>query len=107
MAYRGYWELNCAELANTNRVVAHLTGEGCGHCRNLKVPYDDSWPDLAYHPEPPWFSPSVAASSEFVGVWVMNVVGLDSVPVSREVADLICSGGVAAPQHRGSRGEPG
>lgn len=99
MAYRGYWQLNCAELANTNRVIDHLTGQGCAHCRNLRVPYDDSWPGLTYAIEPPWFSESVPASAEFVGIWVMNVVGLDTVPVQRDIANLICSGGAATP-HR-------
>jgi hypothetical protein len=103
MPYRGYWELNCAELANSSRVVSHLTGAGCASCRRLVVPYDDTWPGLVYAPEPPWMNEAVPQSSEFAGVWVMDVRGLDGVPIQRDVTELVCSGAAAGPHRDNSR----
>ncbi|WP_182349323.1 sugar transferase [Tomitella gaofuii] len=79
----------------------------CGCKNTLTVGYDDSWADLktwlhdggsVYRPsDAPWFNPSVPASAEFIGIWVMAVDGLDSLPVDRKVDDAICGGGVAGP----------
>jgi hypothetical protein len=44
----------------------------------------------------PWYNAARPESSEFAGIWVMEVTGLDSVPVQREVSDAICAGGVAS-----------
>lgn len=76
-------------------------------CDTLTLGYDDSWTELrtwlgegggCYLPqEAPWYNPSVPASAEFVGVWVMSVEGLDALPVSRDINDAVCGGGVAGP----------
>lgn len=109
MTYLGYLQLDCRELANANRVVDHLnglsavqhdySGGDCG-CRHLRVGYDSTWPGLTYDRDvTPWHNDSVPASDQFVGVWPMSITGLDSVPVQRDVVDLVCAGG-AAPVHR-------
>lgn len=115
MPFRGYWDLDGVEFANSSRVVDHLrpssddTVSTCG-C-TLKVPYDDSWPGLReylYHSpyaitNAPWYSPTNPVSSEFVGVWVMDVQGLDTVPVQRDVTELIGKGAAAAVSRDTSR----
>lgn len=77
------------------------------------VPYDDSWPDLRRFIEQdeaappyrisdaPWFDPLNPQTGEFAGVWVMDVTGLDSTPVDRDIAELLGDGGYAG-QHRDS-----
>lgn len=69
----------------------------------IRLPYDDTWPGLAEEigaqsyaiEEAPWFDAARPESREFAGVWVMDADGFDSVPVSREVGEAICAGGVA------------
>lgn len=107
--YRGLLTYGDTEIANTSRVVSHLQGDGVGMCGcgGLQVDYDDSWPGMKdlYGVEEwsplssPWYDPLVPASLQFVGMWVMQVEGMDAVPVSREVAESVCDGGVAA-RHR-------
>jgi hypothetical protein len=74
----------------------------------LSVPYDDSWSGLQQMISPgvpfqitnaPWYNSAVPVSAEFGGIWVMDVQGLDSTPIQREMSEMICAGGVAAP-HR-------
>lgn len=79
----------------------------CGCKNTVTVSYDDSWPELktwlgdgggTYTPtDAPWYNPNIAASKEFIGVWVMSVDGLDSLPVDRKIDDAVCGGGVAGP----------
>lgn len=78
----------------------------CGDCRT-GVLYDDTWDELAtfrddgdYRPElAPWYTVELPESGEFGGVWVMDVTGLDSTPIQRNVVESVGSGGVAS-RHR-------
>lgn len=82
----------------------------CFSCRE-RIGYDDSWPELAalldhaiYRPElAPWYSVRVPESAEFSGVWVLDVKGLDSTPVSVEVQEMAGDGGAAGPARAPSR----
>ncbi|MGA6208077.1 sugar transferase [Nocardia testacea] len=119
--FRGWLELGGLELANSSRVVAlagppgrptsdgaAFAGTECAPCRNLTVGYDDSWPGLADYladtgyadiTTAPWYDPANPASGEFYGVWVMSADGFGAIPVARDIADAVCSGGVAG-RHR-------
>lgn len=80
-------------------------GTMCG-CSSLRIGYDDSWDGLPlwlgssgrYKPDDsPWYDPNRPASAEFVGVWPMQVEGLDSLPTDMDVDSTVCGGGVAGP----------
>jgi hypothetical protein len=81
----------------------------CG-CR-LDVHVDDSWDGLqyflghsVYRPElAPWYSTEFPESLEFGGVWVAQVTGLESIPVSRRVVEMAGSGAAAAASRDSSR----
>lgn len=114
--FRGWMALDGVELTNTSRLVAHAQPDvpesmeealqqcACAHDR---VGYDDSWPglqsflgDSAYTiTSAPWYDPAIPQSSEFLGIWVTNVIGLGPTPVDRTVSDAISAGGIAGP-HR-------
>lgn len=114
MPFRGWFLLNGQEVANSSRLIAHMTppvptedGEtgGIMACAcDIRIPYDDSWTGLqaAVGDDPyiitnaPWYNAARPESAEFAGVWVMDVTGFDSVPIQRDVADAICAGGVAS-----------
>lgn len=86
--------------------VGGVDGSSFANCQ-LKVVYDDTWPslrealgDTPYRIETaPWYIPTVPESGEFAGVWIMDVQGLDVMPIQREVTEMIGAGGVASP-HR-------
>ncbi|MCM6774964.1 sugar transferase [Nocardia sp. CDC159] len=120
--FRGWLALGDREIANSSRVVAladpaglpatdteGFAAEACAPCRNLAVGRDDSWPGLrAYLADPPYTDITTApwydgtdTSREFLGVWVMSADGFDGIPVSRDISDAVCSGGVAS-VHRDS-----
>src|SRR5678809_87065 len=102
------------ELANSSRLVAHMVPSaptrddeigGVMACVcDVSVPYDDTWTGLqaALADDPyvmvnaPWYDAAKPQSSEFAGIWVMDVTGLDSIPVQREITESICAGGVAS-----------
>lgn len=112
--FRGWLELNGQELSNSSRLVSHLKRSApvsddqfvqpmpCA-C-DVSVPYDDTWPGLVdvlnngpyTLDRAPWFDASRPESREFAGVWVMDVQGLDAVPVQRDVSEAVCAGGVAS-----------
>lgn len=113
MAFRGYFALDGVEIANSSRVVAHLTRAApvadtpaptCV-CDDLRVGYDDTWTGLpaALGDGPydvttaPWYSPALPQSAEFLGVWVMDVQGLDSVFIRQEILEAMCGGGAPGP----------
>lgn len=114
MTFRGWFLLAGQEVANTSRVIAHMTPtvptsddevSPVIQCAcDIAVPYDDSWTGLReFLGEPPyqltnapWYDASRPESLEFAGVWVMDVTGFDTVPLQREVVDAICAGGVAS-----------
>lgn len=173
MAFRGYFELDGNEFANSSRVVDHLDrgtpqsdggyakmvemplgsglfmpegsveappgsglfqippgvtedpnnpglflftkdslSSGFDNCQ-INVDYDDSWPGLRRYlngedtegvyeiTEAPWYSDTIPESVDFAGVWIMDVDGLDSIVVDREVTEMIGNGG-AAGQNRDS-----
>lgn len=118
-AFRGYLALNGEELANTSRVIDHLRpvvftddtmpSPFCG-C-SIQVVYDDSWPGLreALSDDPyvitnaPWYTPAIPESTEFAGVWVTKIEGLDSQRVQRDIVELVCSGGAAGPHRDATR----
>lgn len=121
MAFRGYFEVNGLEIANSSRLVAHLAPPvptsdtdigGIMACPcEITVPYDDTWTGLqAALTDPayimanaPWYDAARPESTEFAGVWVMEVTGLDAIPIQREITESICAGGVAARQRDTSR----
>jgi len=78
----------------------------CVNCRS-HVGHDDSWSGLGlfledgeYRPElAPWYVSEVPESGEFGGVWVMDVTGLSTTPVSRSITETVGHGAVAGP-HR-------
>lgn len=112
MAFRGWFALNGEEFSNSSRVLAHMvpgvptsdagvvTPMQCS-C-DITLPYDDSWPGLEdaldngpyLIDDAPWIDVNRPESREFAGVWMMDVQGLDAVPISREVSESICAGGV-------------
>lgn len=78
----------------------------------MQIGYDDSWPGLAdmledtvYRLElAPWYSTRIPESAEFGGVWVLDVKGLDSTPISRPVTEMVGDGAAATgPMRRPSR----
>lgn len=119
--YRGWLKYGDAELANTSRVVAHLTSPeligdpdpsmGCLAPPGISVEYDDSWEGFAQWmghgtyevTGAPWFDASQVESSEFLGIWPMLIEGVDSVPVQRDVSESICDGGSASYHRDGTR----
>lgn len=83
----------------------------CG-CGGVRIGYDDSWPGLSawlshsgkYSPnDAPWADGNRKASREFVGVWPMQVDGLDSLPTEVDVDGTVCGGGVAGPVENPAR----
>lgn len=119
--FRGWALLDGAELANSSRLLSHIVPStptrddqvapmmSCA-C-DVQIPYDDTWTGLrdALGDEPyvitnaPWYTPARPESAEFAGVWLMDVGGMDSVPVQREVQESICVGGVASRHRDASR----
>lgn len=82
----------------------------CLPCRDA-VSYDDSWPgqrawlrDSLYRPElAPWYCAEIPESAEFGGVWLMQLDGLDSTPVERQITQAAGPGAVAGPNRDTSR----
>lgn len=82
----------------------------CFGCRSI-IEYDDSWPGLSeflsdsiYRPElAPWYTTRAPESAEFGGVWVMDVKGLDTTPIQRDVSELAGAGGAAGPHRDAAR----
>lgn len=125
MAYRGYFRFGQMELARTARVIDHirelsaadnaaLDAQLPGPCRPFDVTYDDSWSgereftgqhvpfSLAFAP---WVTahPTNPAAREFLGIWVMDVEGLDSSTVSSSVTESLGDGGSAGYARAASR----
>lgn len=113
MPFRGWFALGGEEFANSSRLISHIspaapvsddqvTAAMACSC-DLDIPYTDSWEGLQTEladpdyvlPNAPWFDASRPESSEFAGVWVMDVEGMDTVPLEREVLESVCAGGVA------------
>lgn len=102
--FRGWLAVDGIEVANSSRVVSHLTGPDPMPCAcNLTVSYDDSWTGLeeALNNGPyvitsaPWYDPARPESAEFAGVWIMSAEGFDSVQMAREITESVCAGGSA------------
>lgn len=82
----------------------------CSNCR-VQIEFDDTWTglqdyltDTDYRPElAPWYTVELPESAEFGGVWVMDIIGLDSTPVARSITETVRHGGVAAPHRDTSR----
>lgn len=104
MAYRGFLQLGQTEIANSRRTVQYMKNG----VRNVtaEVVTDDSWPGTArflgreddyvlpeLDDDCPWFDPRESASAEFAGVWPMNVEGLETTPLEREIVEGAVSGG--------------
>lgn len=106
--YRGLLRLGTTELANTRRTVAYFENMRCQ--TTLDVLHDDSWVDVhryLQHPAyttptedgAPWLVESRPETAEFLGVWVLNVEGMDSAPLAREgVESAGAGGGFPAPR---------
>lgn len=112
--FRGWVQLNGVELANTSRLIAHMSPTvpvrddqvapmmDCA-C-DIHIGYDDSWTGLeaAIGDGPytitnaPWYNAARPESAEFAGVWLMDVTGMEAVPVQREIMESICAGGIAS-----------
>lgn len=97
-------QLGQTEIANSRRVVRYME-HGVKNI-SAEVMTDDSWPGLAtwlgreddwilpeLDEDCPWYDPSIPASSEFAGVWPMQVEGLDSTPLDRETIEGAVVGG--------------
>lgn len=80
-------------------------GTVCKPCGGVQVRYRDDWTgfkdwvgdelvDYTDLVNAPWFDPDQPASQEFRGILVMDVQGLDAVPVQRDLSESICDGGV-------------
>jgi hypothetical protein len=73
----------------------------CAGCRTY-LDYDDSWTglkaylsDTVYRAElAPWYSIEIPESQEFVGVWALDVTGLETSEIERPMAETIGSGGL-------------
>lgn len=86
-------------LATIDRCWDHPPMCGC----RVSVVVDDSWTGLreflehpAYRVElAPWHNRQYPESSEFAGVWVTSVTGLDTTPLSRSITEMTGNGGVA------------
>lgn len=83
----------------------------CIACQSF-IEYDDSWDGLAaflgevitYRPElAPWYSTQAPESTEFGGIWLLDVKGLDVPPVQVEITELVGDGGVPMPPRNTSR----
>ena len=102
--FRGWLQIDGAEVANSSRVITHMTADDEMSCQcDITIPYDDSWTGLEAElnngpytiTTAPWYDPARPESAEFAGVWVMQVDGMDAVTMSRNVAEAICAGGSA------------
>ena len=123
MAFRGWMTLDGMELVNSSRTAARmrpstpvtdaiLTGDTrCADSCGMTLTYDDSWPGLGdflgddpYTPESaPWYDAGIPQSRDFMGVLLLKIDGLASVPVSRGITELVGDGAVAAPHRDTSR----
>lgn len=102
--FRGWMAIDGAEVANSSRVITHMTTDGMMACQcNITIPYDDSWTGLEAEigggpyeiSNAPWYDPARPESAEFAGVWLMNADGFDTIAMSRDIAESICAGGSA------------
>lgn len=102
-----------------------FVGSSVCKCANMTLQYDDTWDSGAGYDgflpgdlpggfpgapgavlaieDAPWYSPAEPASAEFMGFWVMDVRGLDTVTVQRDVSELLGPGGLAGPRHDATR----
>ena len=109
MPHRGWLKLGGTEIANTRRAATYFETAECAS--SLSVVRDDSWLDLHRYlqedapymsPEAdgaPWYDDDSPSSSEFLGVWVLGLDGLDSAPMSRSpISSAGAGGGFAAPR---------
>ncbi|UYP17708.1 sugar transferase [Rhodococcus sp. Z13] len=122
MTFRGWFTIDGQEFANSSRLLAHLApvvptndtdiAPVMDCACDIRIPYDDTWPDLPAElnhelpyrlDEAPWYNAAVPESAEFAGVWVMEVDGLDTVPIERQISEAVCFGGVAGPSRDASR----
>lgn len=125
MAYRGYFELGDEELANTSRVIDHirelssaddaaLQDQLPGGCRPFEVEYDDTWSqfkasagqEAPYSIEyAPWVTDNLTdpIARQFMGVWVLDVQGLDASTYTNPVTESLGHGGTAGYGRRASR----
>lgn len=112
MAYRGWLQFGTTELANAERAVAYLENGACS--TSVEVFHDDSWPDThtflgqSEYTTPaqdgaPWYSPSTPESGEFFGIWPMQIEGLDSTQLNREVLESAGEGAVFGITHAQAR----
>lgn len=112
MAYRGWLQYGTMELANAERAVAYLDNLACS--TSVQVMNDDSWPDThtflgqpAYttpaNDGAPWFAPSIPESADFLGIWPMEINGLDSTQLNREVLESAGQGAVFGIPHAKAR----
>jgi hypothetical protein len=107
MAAEWYLSYGGVEVANHARLEAYLETVGspltshgpCG-CPTFNaemvgdLPY--TTPDDPESPAP-WYDPDVPASTEFAGLLVLDVAGLDDHPVQRSVTGGISGGGAIGP----------
>lgn len=112
MAYRGWLQFGTVELANSARAATYL--DQCNKTSTVEVQTNDSWPDTnvylqqAPYTNPaddgaPWWQAGVPASAEFYGIWPMQIDGLDSTSIKREVNESAGVGAVFGVPHPESR----
>lgn len=104
MTFRGYLQLGQTEIVNTSRTITYARNGVRNNTTEIVT--DDSWPHLpvwlgrdeVYQlPELdndcPWYDSTESASAEFAGIWPMNIEGLDTTPLDREIIEGATAGG--------------
>lgn len=82
----------------------------CLGCRS-SIEYDDTWPGLrqwlanpVYRPElAPWYSLQTPQSAEFMGIWLLDVKGLNQASTAISVVELAGDGAAVGPTRDASR----
>lgn len=106
MAYRGLLRLGGVEIANSARALAYIENGVCAP--SITTPFDDTWRHTARYlghqayrtpvlDRAPWFDVLDRDSDDFAGVWPMQVDGLDSAIINREVVEGLGDGGTFGP----------
>ncbi|WP_405759425.1 hypothetical protein OG234_13125 [Streptomyces sp. NBC_01420] len=102
-----YMEYGGVEIVNHSRLDAYLqtvgspldTNGACG-CPTFGPEILDQFPYTTPDDEDnpaPWYDPDVPESTEFAGVMVLEVAGMDDHPVQRTVTGGIAGGGAIGP----------
>lgn len=112
MTYRGLLTLGGVEIANSHRAMTYIDAGVCPS--GLTVTFDDTWKHTARYlghqdyrlpklDRPPWFDANDRDSDDFAGVWPMQVEGLDTATLERDVMQGLGDGGTFGPPRFATR----